>query len=372
VRPVSSGFLRAVASSHRMASRVTVVSPGQNGTTPTGTVIPVEIGSVTYDTTAKILGSATVTTSQSWPVNSADLLAPYGNELFIERGVGYGDGSVEWVSLGYFRINSPVQQSSPYGSVALTCQDRMAGVIDGRIPYPVTFAAGTTVISVITSLITAIYPWAVIDYDASLSTATLNAAQTTTDDRYGFLDTLITSYGMIWYWDYRGYLYIHYPPNPNSPVFTIQSGRNGTLVTMSRTLDRTGVYNGCVASGQQATSNVPPSALVVDNNPASPTYWYGPFGQVPQFYSSSFLQTTAQCQQAAQSQMLLSAGISYELDFGFVPNPALVAYDPVQVIYLGGNAVENHILKQMVIGLAAGDAMTAQTRQLVSGQFKAI
>lgn len=355
-----------------MNSRVRICTPGMNGTNPAGTVIPIETGSVTFDTSAQVNATADVVTSQSWPVNYQDLLTPYGNEAFIERGVIYGDGSTEWVSLGYYRINTVEQADAPLGSVEITCSDRMQGVVDARIPSPITFAAGTTVISIIQSLITGIYPWALFDYDASLSTATINVAQTTTDDRYGFINDLVTSYGMIWYWDYRGYLFIHHPPSLTAPVLMINSGRSGVLVSMARGLDRTGVYNGCAATGQQASDQAPPYALVVDANPSSPTYWNGNFGQVPQFYSSSFLTTIAQCQSAANSLMLVSTGLPYEVDFGIVPNPALSLYDPVTVVYSNGNNSELHVLKQMVIGLAAADPMTAQTRQFVNGVFHVI
>lgn len=356
-----------------MASRARILPPGYGGVTPPLTnIIPIESGSITFDVTAPIQGSLTMDTAQSWPVNAQDLCTPYGNEVFVERGVVYGDGSTEWVSLGYYRINSVEQQYAPLGALTLICQDRMAGIIDAKITSPITFAAGTTVLAIIESLVTSVYPWAVFDYDASLASATINVAQTTTDDRYGFIDALVASYGMIWYWDYRGYLYVHTPPSLNSPVATVNTGRNGVVVTMARTLDRQSLYNGVVATGQQAASTTPPTATVVDVNPASPTYWYGQFGQVPQFYSSSFLTTQAQCVVAAQSLLVQSTGLPYEIDFGMVPNPAIALWDPVTVVYSGGANSENHIIKQLVVGLAATDVMTAQTRQLVSGSFRAI
>lgn len=373
MRPVSSRFLAAVGSSHRMASRARILPPGYNGTSPPlENIIPLEDGSATFDATAQIQGTIDITTSQSWPVNSQDLATPYGNEVFLERGVVYGDGSTEWVSLGYYRIDSVEQKVAPLGSLEIQGSDRMAGIIDGQITSPITFAAGTTVLAVIESLVTDVYPWAVFDYDASLATATISVAQTTTDDRYGFLDALIASYGMIWYWDYRGILWIHLPPTIANPVATISSGGHGVLVTLDRTLDRTGIFNGCVATGQSASSDPPVIATLVDSNPASPTYWYGQFGQVPQFYSSSFLTTTAQCVAAANSLLLQSTGLPYEIDFGMVPNPSLALWDPITITYLGGNVVENHVIKQLVIGLMADEVMTAQTRQLVNSTFQSI
>lgn len=374
MRPVSARFLAAVSSSHHATARATVLTtPGQNGTTPTGTVIPLEDGSCTFDSTANVLGTCTIDTSQAWPLNYKDLLTPYGNELFLERGVVYGDGTTEWVSMGYFRIDQVGQANAPIGPITVTGSDRMQGIIDARCPSPTSFAPGTTVSSIIVALVTAVYPWATFSIDSSLITATINATQTTTDDRYGFINSLVSSYGMIWYWDYRGVLVVTFPPLLGNPVAKLLTGRTGVVVTMSRTLDRTSIYSGCVATAQQATNNVAPFALVVDNNPSSPTYWYGNFGQIPLFFSSSFLTTVAQCQSAATSLLQQKTGLPYELDFGIVPNPALMPWDPVTVATnRDGAQTESHILKQLVIGLKASTAMTAQTRQYLNGAFSVI
>lgn len=375
MRPVSTTFTKALRGSHVLASRVSAVTVGQNGVNPAKAfTFQVESGSVTLDSTAQIRATLDLTVVGPWPTSSTDYLAPYGAyELFVERGIKYGAGSAEWVSQGYYRINDPNQQSAPDGSVEVAATDRMASIIDARIPSPLTYAAGSTIISVIQALVLDVMPWAVFDYDAGLAVATLASAQTTTDDRYGFLNDLITAQGMVWYWDYRGILYIHSAPSiTGAPVATVESGHNGSLVALSRELSRTGVYNGCAASGQQASDTIPPVyALVVDNNPTSPTYWGGPFGKVPQFYSSSFLTTTAQCISAATSIMQSSLGLPYSVNWGQVPNPALEPYDVINIRYpLTDNlhrVTEKHVIKQLVIPLDAKTAMTGQTRQQLVG-----
>lgn len=376
MRPVSANFLAAVSSSRHMASRVTVLTTiGQSGVSPTGTVIPCTGGSITFDSSAQVSATGTITTVQPWPVNAADLLTPYGNEVYVERGVVYGSGSTEWVGLGYYRIQEVQQQAAPTGTVELSLSDRMQEVIDARIMAPITYQAGWTVADVIEDLISQCCPWALFDIDPSLTTATLTVDQITTDDRYGFIDDLITSYGMVWGWDYRGYLVVEQIPSAADPVVTIAAGRvghgDGVLVQMSRTLSRDSVYNACVASGQAAGQDAAPTAIVVDNDPSSATYFYGKFGQVPQFYSSSFLATNAQCQTTAVAMLSKSTGLPYEVDFGFVPNPALELYDPIALSYNNGT-IEHHIIRQMVIGLKSSDTMTTQTKQLLASNFLVI
>lgn len=376
MRPVSARFLAAVATggSHRMVSRARIVAPGQTGTTIDAAAVlgtpDIVAGSVTQDSMADVRSTLDITVPGSWwPRNATDPLNPYGNELFVERGVIYGDGSREWVSLGYFRINTPEQPDAPFGVIQVAGSDRMQGIIDARIPYPLSFPAGEAVTSVIESLVTDVYSWAVFDFDGSLTGKTLATAQTTTDDRHGFLSTLVTSYGCVMYFDYRGVLVVKPPPDPNDIVTTLKTGEGGVLSTLSRTLSREGIYNGVIASGEQLDDTVPPvSAMVVDSDPASPTYWGGPFGHVPQFFSSSFLTTGAQCQSAGLSILTQSTGLPYNLDFGQVPNPALEALDPVGMRYPGRQ--ERHVISQLVVPLDAKTLQTGQTRQLVRGNFQ--
>lgn len=355
-----------------MASRVRVLTtPGQSGTNPTGTIIPITDGSVTFDATAQVTGQCDITTTQPWPVNASDLITCYGNEVYIERGVTYATGT-EWVGLGYYRIDSAQQRNAPNGTIAVPGSDRMASVIDAKLISPQVFTAGTTVASVITSLVQGAFPFTVqFAIDASLSTQTLAVDNSTTNDRYQFLSDLVAAYGMIMYWDYRGYFVVKPVPTLNNPVATIATGRGGVITEMSREISRAGVYNAAVVSGTAPASGQAPFAAVADTNPSSPTYFYGRFGQVPQFISSSLYTSVAQCQAAGVAALLKTLGLPYEMDFGLVPNPALELWDPILVSYNSGQ-VEPHILKHLEIGLKASDSMTAQTRQLLNASFGVI
>lgn len=382
MRAVSARFLAAVAKggSYRAASRLRVCSPGQNGVDPSGAGLPVigsasgllqEVtGSVTLDSAANVRATATLTIpGRYWPKNARDAVTPYGNELYIERGVIFGDGSREWVGLGYFRINTPEQEDAPSGTIDIAATDRMQGIIDARITTPFAFPAGMAVTAVFQALVLDVYPWATFQFDASLTGKTLATQQITTDDRRQFLYDLATSYGMIMYWDYRGVFVVKPTPDTTAVVASISGGEGGVLSTISRTLSRDGIYNGVVASGEQLDDTIPPvSALVVDSDPNSPTYWFGQFGKVPQFYSSSFLTTPAQCISAGQSLLVQSTGLPYNLDFGQVPNPALEPLDPVIIAYPGRR--EQHVISQLVIPLEAKTLQTGQTRQLVGGNFQ--
>nr|WP_238356882.1 DUF5047 domain-containing protein [Kribbella italica] len=355
-----------------MVARVRVCETFQTGLTPEGTELPIIGGDVVLDGSADVRGSLDLATNGEgmWPDQATDLLAPYGNELFVERGLRYGNGRTEWVSLGYFRINTPEQDVVPDGPIRLTAQDRMAGIKEARLLAPKQYASLTyTRGEIMADLVNEVYPTAVIEWaDTDIRDAYVARAMVAEEDRYAFLNDLVTSAGQIWFWDYRGVLVIKPPPDPGSPVFTIDHGRNGVLVEMSRDLSREEVYNAVVATGEAGDTTLPSRGVAYDDNPASPTYWDGKFGKVPRFYSSPFITTNEQAFSAARAILLQSLGVPYSVTFGAIPNAALEPFDPVKVNYpfqsrSRSSQTETHIIDQLRIPLDPDGVMTGSTRK---------
>lgn len=365
MRPVSARFLQSLRGSHEFVARARVCAPGQSGTAPTGTLIPILSGDVTFDGNADIRGSLELETDGNgmWPRSKTSLLAPYGNEVFVERGLQYGDGTSEYVSLGYYRINTPAQDTAPNGPIRLSCTDRMAGIVDGRVTAPKQYPSGTVVGTIVSALVTEIYPTATIEWDDATNTAQTGRVLILEEDRYAFLNDLITSYGKIWYWDYRGVLVIRTAPSSSTPVWDVDAGGNGVLVQASRTLTREGLYNAVVAVGEGMDTIAPARGVAYDDNPASPTYWGGSFGKVPRFYSSPFITTADQATAAAKEILRKTLGLPYNVNLTAVPNSALEPNDPVRVKYATTVASETHVLETITIPLTATEPMTATTRE---------
>jgi hypothetical protein len=344
MRPVSDRFLKALRGSHARVVQAFVVAPGQTGVEPTGTEIPIISGDVQLDATASIRSTLDITTLGKFPTSTTDMLNVYGNEIFVRRGISFGSGDIEWVSLGYFRIHSVEQAQAPDGPISIAAQDRMAGIVEARLLKPKQFLAATTYGTVVNQLVQEVYPWATVSWDDLSYTDAIGRSVICEEDRYEFLDELVTSLGKIWYWDHRGVLVIRSAASLEDPVWLVNSGENGVLSTLSRDLSREGVYNAVVADGEALDTVTPARAVAVDNNPASPTYYYGSFGKVPRFYSSSFITNTSQAQTAANSLLRQKLGLPYNVDFTAVPNPALEPYDPVVVNAAGSLNPEAKLL----------------------------
>jgi len=363
MRPVSDAFLRALSGSHRMIARARVVTTFPTGVDPPGTVVDIESGDVRFDASAKIRGDLDVSLpGDYWPTSPDDLVTPYGNELFIERGIVLGGGRREWVSQGYYRIESVEQDDASGGLVRVTGKDRMAGIIDARLEAPIQFLPGTSVADVFDTLVRDVYPTATIEYDFDADAVSFPGNHLAEQDRWGFLDDIVRALGKTWFWDYRGVLVVKDAPALSTAAWTVSSGEGGVLVAMGRERSREGVYNAVVAQGEAPGDEEPVRAVARDTSLASPTRWGGPFGKVPRYFSSGFIVTTPQAGNAAASILARSLGLPYRVDFQTVPNPALEPLDPVDITLR--DRTERHVIDELTIPLTADRALTATTKDM--------
>lgn len=345
-----------------MVSEARILTTYQEGVDPTGTVVDTIAGGVTLSASADIRGNASVLVSgaDAWPLLNTDLLTPYGNEVFVRRGIDFGNGTVEWVSFGYFRIDDVSQTRNENYPIALTCYDRMIGIIEARLLTPVQFEAGVSLNTIVTTLVLEVYPDATIEWDDTTGDTLITRSQIAEEDRFGFLRDLITSYGKIMYFDYRGIFVICSVPDDDTPVFDVNSGAGGVLIELNRSRSREGVYNAVVVNGEGADTEQPIFAAVVDSDPNSPTNYYGRFGKVPRFYTSTFITTNDQAAATASSMLRRTIGLPYSVDFKAVVNSALEPYDPVSIITSRNR--ELHVLDTIEFPLDAQSPMTSSTK----------
>lgn len=342
----------------------------QSGTTPAGTVIEVIDGDVTANSTNTVRATTQLTTKQAWPTHESDLLAPYGQEIYLERGLQYGNGQRELVGLGYFRIDTPEQDNAPEGPVTISGQDRMAGIVDARFLAPRQFGATMTRGQLVNVLILEVYPTATIEWDdTGLRDGTIGRTVIEEIDRAKCLTDFVTSLGKIGYWDYRGVYVIKTAPDVTGPVlWTIDAADNGVLVRMSRSLTREGVYNAVVATGEAGDTTPPARGVAVNLDPDSPTYYLGAFGPVPQFFSSPFLTTNSQAAQAARQLLRAKLGVPYSVKASSIVNPAVEPYDVLGVAYPRTSrnrtlTTEKHVIDQVKIPLTVTGPMELETRE---------
>jgi len=357
-----------VTGSHQAVIEATVVTDYQTGPAPDGETIPIESGDVRYDATADVWSTMSMETTgiddydgkSRFPRFATDLLAPYGNEVFLRRGVDTGP-SISWVPLGYYRINATEQRGSSEGTIRLTGTDRMQGLIDARLVTPRQYLPAQSTAAVVSDLVMDVYPDAVIAWDDDSDQQPLGRNLIVEESRYEALRDIATSLGKVVYWDSEGVLRVEDAPDPDSIAWEISAGLHGVLVTSSRRVSREGMYNAVVARGQGATE-APALGIAIDIGPTSPTKWGGRFGKVPRFYESPLLTSDTGALSAAMSILGRSIGMPYSVDFGSVVNPALRPRQAVRIMQRDGNR-EKHIVETLTVPLTTEGTMTGTTKE---------
>jgi hypothetical protein len=362
-------FAAVISGSHQPVFDARILTGWRTGPDPAGITIAILGGDVAYDATAQVFASLSLTTAgidehdeqSRFPRLPSDLFAPYGNELWVRRGVDVGSG-VLWASLGYFRIDAAEQDESPYGDITLSGQDRMAHLIDARLVVARTFASSNTVAFVFASLVGEVLPQATILFDDNTATAPLGRRLTAEEDRYAVLAELADSYGKVMYWDGDGFLRVESPPDESTPVWEVAAGSGGVLLTSGRRVTSEGMRNGWVVTGEGGDQQVPVRAVAVDIGASSPTRWGGRFGKRPGFYSSPLIVTEAQAETVARARLLRTLGAPYSADFSDPANPALRPWHPIRVEQRDGNR-EIHVVSSLTVPLTASQHMSGSTRE---------
>jgi hypothetical protein len=124
-----------------------------------------------------------------------------------------------------------------------------------------------------------------------------------------------------------------YPIAEQAPVATLEGGPGGLLVKVDRAMSTEGLYNVFVVDGSRNNDDgtVTPIRAVatIDEGPLS---MYGPFGMVPEFYSSNMIETQDQAEAYAfEMKVTQLAGLTVDLAVTALPQPHLQQGDWVVV-----------------------------------------
>lgn len=355
---VSDNFLKALRTSHTMRVQVNAYRGG----VLLASNLPVQGGSVSVDYNSQIRRTLSLTVGDpAWDpgTNATAALAPFGSELEVKRGIRFPDGTVEWVPLGWFRVqeSSGAQGAS---SVSVTAADRSSAVQDARFTAVRASNTALTIPAQIAALITEVLPTVTVTNLSGSTSAT--PAVFWEEDRWQAIDELAKSIGCVCYFKPDGNAVIEKMPAVTNPVqWQVDAGQQGVMVTAETSVTREGTYNAVVASGENSGDTAPVAATVTDNDATSPTYWGGPFGQKPRFYVSPLITTAQQATDAATSMLGQVRGLARQLTLSSVPNPALEAGDVIRVVFPDGTG-ETHLIDQFEVPLEPAGAMPMQTR----------
>lgn len=350
---------------HRVITRATLFYTGENPRE-----LPVIGGSVSASINGRIRRTCELTVAPEGVADEAAVapIEPYGTRITVWRNIILPSG--EELPYEVFSGRVDVVERGFGNEIRLRASDLAANVTDARFESPRQPPAGQLITTTMTTLIQEVLGAStVVNVQGSFTSTVSGNTGVWERDRGEALDQLANSIGVEWFHD-RGatgsgvVFTIRAVPSLSGPAdWLIQVGRNGVMVHEVSTLDREGVYNAVVAIGEP-TDGPPVRAVAYDTNPASPTRYNGPFGNIPRFYSSPFIYTVAQAQNAAQSILSKSIGLARQRSVQMVPNPAIRIGDRVELM-LPDLTHEQHIVDSYTMPLGVDGAMTLANRSIV-------
>jgi hypothetical protein len=354
--PVTARFLETIVESHVPITQVILFRAD-------GKVEELEHvgGSVPVDRGSQCRRTCSVTSADPSliPRTPTDRLSIYGAQLRISRGVAYSDGTRELVPLGVFRIDE-VSGDVDEGPVTISGKSLECVVADDKFTAP--YRASGLAVGAIEALIQRSIPTATVinrAVDAAIGARTWDIE----GDPWTAVTEIAAAIGAEVYADPDGVFIIEELPDilSVSPAWTVAAGEGGAYVSANRSMNADGVFNAVLARGENSETNAAPvSSLVVDNDSGSPTYWSGPFGHRPMFYSSATLTTTGACTGAATLKLRAAVAPNATADLSSLPNPALAPGDVLRVVYPDGTK-ELHQVQSFSVPLEAGGSFSVQT-----------
>lgn len=353
-------YLNALMDSHGMTLRCELWLSGTN----VGR-LSVQSGSVSCDRGSSVRRTATLSLD---PGNVTDpvlgpKLNPYGSLIKIWRGIRYPNGVVAEAQIFTGRIDAITVNIK---DVSVRCSDMAAMVVDSRFGkrYQVTNAT-TKVIDLVRTLITDAVPGATFYQDiVPAPTLVVRNGTVWEQERSEALDQLATQVGGEWFADTAGDFHLRTLPATITastvPAWIIDTGDSGVLVSNVVTSDRQNVFNEVWVEGTPIGGTQSAVGHWQDTNAASPTYFGGPYGKIPTWYTGQQLDPNdtiaADTLAAKLGQQSVSATSS--LSVSCVVNAKLNLGDPVTVYAPRFGVNGTYYIQSMDIPLTMSDTMT--------------
>lgn len=176
-------------------------------------------------------------------------------------------------------------------------------------------------------------------------------------DPWQDISELAMAIGFEAFFDPSGVFVFRPVPDPSTgdPVWEFDENAVRLVSEASRELSDEQTFNHIVVVGQSTSSSNPVTAEAFDNNPNSPTYILGPYGEVTERLTFSTVTDQDQAQDVANALLNNSLGASDTVTITVVPHPALEPGDIVKVNISDVNVDGNYMINSMTTSLSPAD-----------------
>lgn len=375
--PVSDDYKAALAAGGRTFTQIDIILDDAVITS----ALPVTTGSVTIEANKSVRRHGTVTVD-----GLHDEIDPYGAEVAVYGGLYLAPGTpitneetqsvqddgtiLEVVPMGIFGIEEP--ETTDDGNTLPTSfeiYDRAQSISQRRLPRPYVVSAGTNLGVAIQTLIDSRRPGLTYDYVTTTAVLPADIVLAEQADAYAEAMKMAASAGLEILFDELGQHVLRpiQSVDAKQVAWEYVEGVGSQLVKagMKRTSD--GVYSHGIATGETTDGSPSVRGDAYDDDPSSPTYWLGRFGDRPTWLRSPYIGSQAQADDAAAGLRNRTSGIVEGLSLTGLANYAVDADDPVLVTRsrLAVDAVYTFESATVTLGQAGTLSASTRTRRIV-------
>lgn len=185
-------------------------------------------------------------------------------------------------------------------------------------------------------------------------------------DPWADAQKLATGGGMELFFDGTGTAVLRPVTDPSTatPVEVYEEGVDAVVLDVTRRLSTDTTSNGVVMSGEGSNVTPPVRAVVFDEDPASPTYRYGEFGERPVFMSSPLILTAADAVAAATAELAKLKGAEENVEWTMLCDPSMDAGDVIEIHNTGTRLNKVLVLDKLSVPLTSSGTMKAVARTI--------
>jgi hypothetical protein len=295
-------------------------------------------------------------------------LKPIGTRLTVSAHVSANSLPIVSVPMGVFDVDQESVTVGGAGAIKVTAPDKWQKIARAKFIFPASSNPALSVTAQITALIQGALGASEPVQVLTTKIVSTPALTWTSNDRVAAINDLAKGLGLWVYFDRDGYATI-----ADRPTVASAAQWQLDLVSLDRTRDRSRTSNVVIVESSSASGSAtfnPQAAW--DQNSASPTYagsdplnhpeLAGPFGVVPYHFSTPLPLQDYQALQTAQTILAVTCGMNAQITAGALPNPALDAYDAVDVLpprerYDLPQVVERHFVETVTHPLTVDQPM---------------
>lgn len=324
-------------------------------------------GSMTEDSTAVVRHDFDLTAADpdgTWiPRAATDPLMPYGTRVKITRGLRHLDGTWEDPTVVIGHLDETGVRANE-GTVSLSGLDRTANLQEGS-PRPVNIPPGRNAATAIRDLLAVKDPtltWSLMVTDWTLPRLVFEVET----DLMGEAVKMAAAIGAEVFCTRDDQMALRPIPTATRPaVCRFVEGENSTVIDAEQRWKSYRVPNGVIVTGQHSSMPGPVRAESWDEDPASPTYRYGPYGERPLFVKSERVTTAGQALVMARGELERRLGGANEITLSAIQDVSLEAGDVAQVDLPSVGASGLWVISRL--GFTFGDPSATMSVTLRSG-----